>query len=151
MANNYAQFSENVFFDLTPEEIAWLNKMGRLDEEDEDDIKILDEVFMGRDEEMSVPGCDWKITDENSLWCYSEEYYSEINTALFLQTFIKTFRPDAIVSITSASYCSRLRDNEFGGVWIVVSANEIRTGSTWSMIEMVVEELQKKQEEGVKQ
>jgi len=149
MANNYAQFSANVFFDLTPEEIAWLNEMGSLNKNAEDAIKILDEVFMGRDEEMSVPGCGWKITDENSLWCYSEEYYSEINTALFLQTFIKTFRPDSIVSITSASYCSRLRANEFGGVWIVVSANEIRTGSTWSMIDMVVAELHKKQKEGI--
>jgi hypothetical protein len=151
MANNYAQFSENIFFDLTPEEIAWLNKVGRLDEEDEDDVKVLDEVFPCRDVDMSVPGCDWMVTKENSLWCYSEEHYSELNVALFLQTFIKTFRPDAIVSITSASYCSRLRENEFGGVWMVVSADEIRTGSTWDMIETIVEELQKKQEEGVKQ
>lgn len=140
MANNYTQFSEVMFENLTAEEEKWITEILETDDGAEKVLELLGDIQF--DEEM-WPGFEFKIGEERAgryLWLYSDEYVCSNNVIAFLQAFIRKFRPDAIVSFTWADYCSRLRVGEFGGGWGVVSAERYETGSTFGEAARIVEE-----------
>jgi hypothetical protein len=140
MANNYSQFSEGMFENLTAEEEKWITEV--LKEKDTEEVQdLLGDVQF--DAEM-WPGFQFEIEEENKvryLWLYSNEYVCSDNVIAFLQAFIRKFRPDAIVSFTWADYCSRLRVGEFGGGWGVVTAEKCETGSAHGEAARITEEL----------
>ena len=139
MANNYTQFSECMFENLTAEEGKWITEILETDNAEKAQELLGDIQF---DEEM-WPGFEFTIEGERAgryLWLYSDEYVCSDNVIAFLQAFIRKFRPDAIVSFTWADYCSRLRVGEFGGGWGVVSAERYETGSTFGEAARIVEE-----------
>jgi hypothetical protein len=152
MANNYSQFSEGMFENLTAEEEKWITEvLGNLEEKNTEDIQdLLGDVQF--DAEM-WPGFQFKIEEEREfsgsekeravryLWLYSNEHVCTDNVIAFLQAFIREFRPDAIVSFTWADYCSRLRIGEFGGGWGVVTAEKYETGSAFGEAARIMKEL----------
>lgn len=142
MANNYSQFSEGMFENLTPEEEKWITEVLEVDDEDAEKVqKLLGDIQF--DAEM-WPGFRYKIEAEREvryLWLYSDEYVCSDNVIAFLQAFIRKFRPDAVVSFTWADYCSRLRVGEFGGGWGVVTAEKYETGSAFGEVARIMKEL----------
>jgi hypothetical protein len=143
MANNYTQFSEGMFENLTAEEEKWITEVLNEDaEEDPEKVqKLLGDIQFEAD---MWPGFQFKIEEENKvryLWLYAEESAWCDNVIAFLQAFIREFRPDAVVSFTWADYCSRLRVGEFGGGWGVVTAEKYETGSAFGEAARIMKEL----------
>lgn len=151
MANNYSQFSEGMFENLTAEEEKWITEVLEVDDEDTEKVQeLLGDIQF--DAEM-WPGFQFKIEEERGfggskkegavryLWLYSEECVCSDNVIAFLQAFIRKFRPDAVVSFTWAEYCSRLRVGEFGGGWGVVTAEKYETGSAFGEAARIMKEL----------
>jgi hypothetical protein len=97
------------------------------------------------------PAFQWKILVEPSdatgksvqhlFWVYSDEYGSVKNIAVLCQAFIRKFRPDSVVGLTWADYCSKLRVGEFSGGWMVVSRDEQRFGNCDDELEKATKEM----------
>lgn len=145
MANNYSQFSEVIFPNLTGAEIDWLASVIGLDYLD--DEEELDARFPGWDKGEQWPGCDCVIEKDQTLWISAEEGFNETNLTLFLQAFLKEFRPKDAVTISISHFCDKLRAGEFGGGWMAITATEARGGSTWDAASAAVKELLEKIDE----
>ena len=139
MADFHTYFSE-VIGDITEEERAWAEKVLKYDVEGHDEesgacracalLDLLEAPPSAGFEDDDWPGFCWKL-DADELWLYSEDNYEEGHLALFVQAFIRKFRPDYTFSVTSALVCSKPRMGEFGGGWMVITKDEIRAGNTW--------------------
>jgi hypothetical protein len=139
MANNYSQFSEVIFPNLTEEEIDWIDNVTGLDYID--DAETLDSEFPGWDKEEPWPGCQCEITKEGTLWISAEESFGDTNLTLFLQAFLKEFRPKDAVTISISHFCDKLRAGEYGAGWMAITATEARGGSTWDAAQRAVVEM----------
>lgn len=146
MANCYSQFSEMIE-NVTPEEAAWIETILRLDPLEGDDLeRLVKELEIdGKTFDFDGwPNFEWstKGEDKGSLWLYSEENYTEEHLIAFVQAFLKRFRPDYIFRMSGAGTCSRPRVGEFGGFWLVISANKVVGGSTWDAAHTAAEEME---------
>lgn len=146
MADNYSQFSEAID-EITPEEAAWIEKVLRLDAENDEEFGVL-QTELGVRHNKAIeywPDFEWALEgkDKSSLWLYSEEGFTEENLTLFVQAFLRKFRPKAVFKATGSCTCSRLRIGEFGGWWLAVSAKEVRGGNTWDAASQAAEEMRK--------
>lgn len=107
MANNYLKFSE-VIENLTPDEIEW-----------------------------------WKNTDfivadgDHHIWLHRDESYDPDEIANIVQKFLKQFRPTDCFCLTWAEYCSKPCIGEFGGGALFVTADDIKSYSTYEWVEKV--------------
>lgn len=149
MANNYSQFSEGMFENLTAEEEAWITEVLK----EKDTEKVQDLLGDVQFDAYMWPGFQFEIEEERRfsgsekeevvryLWLYSNECVCSDNVIAFLQAFIREFRPSAVVSFTWADYCSRLRVGEFGGGWGVITAEKYETGSAHGEAARITEEL----------
>jgi hypothetical protein len=83
------------------------------------------------------PGFEWQTrgAEEGSLWLHCDEGYQEDCLVMFIQAYIRKFRPDYVFTLSAACTCSRPRINEFGGAWLVITKDEVKGGSTWDAIE----------------
>ena len=149
MANNYSQFSERIE-DITSDEAKWIRDVLHFDtSEDEDLTELCKQLGIpnGYDFDGMWPHFDCQLEDEGenklSLWLYCEEGYTEDHLTMFLQAFIRRFRPDYIMSITGSSTCSKPRIGEFGGWWLVVSKDEVLGGNSWGAAEDAVAKIKK--------
>ncbi len=144
MANSYSLFS-TVLGDITKEEEVWL----RTELEDymppddgDEDVRAIwleewaNEKGIDADEHEANtwPNFRWrwerKKDDISELLLYSEESFTESHVTSLIQRFLKRFRPDFTFMFEGANTCSSHRPGEFGGWWLVVTANEVRGGST---------------------
>jgi hypothetical protein len=148
MANNYLQFSE-VIPHLTDEEARWCRERldhlqslfaGELDEDDEDpDFRPLPEDAPYEPDD----GClfEWSISEKadaewgRHLWLHTEEGCDPGTVALFVQEFLRRFRPTSRFSFSWSEACSKPRAGEFGGGACWVSAEEIRFMHTHTWLE----------------
>jgi hypothetical protein len=121
MANNYMDFSEMIG-GLTTAEKAWIEK----------EIRAGSELFPDPEEEEYLH-FEHKI-DRDNWWLYSEESFDPDQLATAVQAFLATFRPDQYFTMTWAEYCSKPRIGEFGGGWMVVTADDVKMGGTWTSI-----------------
>ncbi len=153
MANNYSQFSE-IIAELNLEEQAWAREeLQELDEREdrpkdeegqaEYDKKFAEDRGLELDDNLDRwPDFMWKVDsarprrtgeqpgDEiRDLWLYAEIHFNSDDVVTFVQRFLQRFRPDAIFKMTWADTCSTPRIGEFGGGWIVVSANDTENGN----------------------
>lgn len=118
MANNYLQFSE-VINNITPEETEWARTR----------LKEMTDKFSDScgDEGWYF---EWAVHDAHDptqgphVWVYAEEGGEPEHVAEFFQEFLKKFRPDECLSLTWASFCSKLRVGEFGGGGFFVTAKK---------------------------
>lgn len=143
MANNYSQFSETID-DITPEEVAWIERVLKLDCIDElEELRAELHIEGDFDFNDMWPHFDWALEgkDKSSLWLYCEEGFTEDHLTIFIREFINRFRPDFIMSITGSSTCSKPRVGEFGGWWLVISKDEVLGGNSWDEAQKLVEAL----------
>lgn len=144
MANNYSLFS-TVLGDITKEEEAYLRKdLQDYTPPDSEDFDIqamwLEEWANehGLEQDDADPNCwpnfcwTWEKTkdDISELLLYSEEGFDENHLISFIQRFLKKFRPDFTFMVEGANTCSKHRPDEFGGWWLVITANEVVGGNT---------------------
>ena len=140
MANNYVQFSECMFEQLTPEECEWLETALGFGEAVEA-VEFLGQAIDNED----WPAFSWEIKVEKGagslFWVYADEYGSVENIATLCQAFIKKFRPESVVGLSWAAFCSKLRIGEFSGGWFVVSKDEQRWGEACERMERDTREM----------
>lgn len=143
MANNYSQFSESID-SLTQQEQEWVRKVLGLDYHDSCDLKLLKEEMNIKDDiDLDTwPFFEWQIQSDGNLWLYSEEGYDDNHLAMFVQAYIRKFRPDYIFKATGSCTCSKPRLGEFGGWWLVVSKDTIIGGNTWDAAVDCVKQLE---------
>jgi len=140
VANNYALFSEKIY-DLTDEEMDWLNKVLRTDTGDEEELPKLLELLgateLGDDDlDCCWPGFEYSLRrDQRSLWFYAEEGFSEEPLITVFQAFLRRFRPKFKICVSISYYCDKMRVGEFGGSWLFITANDVQSGSTWGELE----------------
>lgn len=120
MANYYTEFSEILFEDLTPEEIEWLKRAIPLVQRyaENHDMYLPDTIEIER-------GCLW-VADASS--CNMEDLI------FMARLFMEKFRPDAIVTISAASTCSKPRISSFGGFAIMFSLEREAEMGTWNFL-----------------
>jgi len=147
MANNYLQFSEEIT-KLKPKEKEWILK--ELSPPTDPTEAFLDQWLKDHpiddpDDWEHWPGFDWKIENEDSsLWLYAVDGGNMGDVIVFVQRFLKRWRPKQIFTLSWAETCSRPRIGEFGGGWLAVSANAVRSGHTREAAQAAKKELQKK-------
>ena len=145
MANNYSQFSESLV-ELTEAEITWIKDFLTEEAPDPDEEKEAyqrwceERHLQEGDEPEWFPGFQWQV-EENSLWMYSEEGCNTDYLVVFIQKFLQKFRPEEVFTATGADFCSKLRVSEFGGWWIAVSANYVRSGNCHGAAEKAKKQL----------
>ena len=149
MANNYTQFSERID-DVTPEEAEWIESVLGFDVLDYDDeegvwaamseLLNCDELHAANIEYDWWPGFEWSTrgSEKGSLWLHCEEGFQEDHFVLFVQSFIKKFRPDYVFTFSAACYCSKPSIKEFGGTWMVITKDRAVGGNTWDAAEEAV-------------
>lgn len=130
MADNYTQFS-TLIYGLTDEERAWCEKYFRLCEkfcEIDEDFEYsernaqFDYSFEEASHQDKTAGL-WTI----GLWMYSEECGSPESVAVFVQSFLRRWRPEDSFTFRWAGTCSKPRIDEFCGGTICVTKDEIRS------------------------
>lgn len=131
MADNYLLFAESLK-DLTPQEEAWLaERLASKHEEsndpaanDEDDSTGIGFEFYG---DQSYGRC---------LKLYAIEAGNPEAAACFVQEFLRRFRQQASFGLSWCASCSKMRDGEFGGGAVFVTARHIEA---WSSREWLAE------------
>jgi len=133
MANNYVKFSE-VLENLTQEERDWINAQLRTEVPEEYDPVLYDLI----EGEEHFPSFEWSFDSERSgarsLWLYASEVGEPQHVALFVQAFLKKFRPNGFFGFSYAETCSKPRIGEFGGGAVAVTAEYIRYEHTQSWL-----------------
>lgn len=153
MANNYTLWSESIKLsdsgDVREAQKKWIVRalmpfdewQGELSEGAEGSIEDF-EAHLSQVGIADVRGCDdleywpgfsWELEDDH-LWVYSEESGSIDNLAVFAQSFLKKFAPEAHFTLEWASSCSKPRLREFGGGAMVVTATEVLVENTSTML-----------------
>lgn len=150
MANNYLQFSEQIE-DLSDEALEWCKKVLEMDAGYPEGMEALEkELSLKEDHGIEMEGCwpcfGWKI-EEKGLWLYSEEMADLDQLEVFVRELICRFMPDYIFTLTTAEYCSKLRLQEFGGSWMVISKEGVEGGNTWYGAEETARLIRKKRSE----
>jgi hypothetical protein len=153
MANNYTQFSEEIE-NITPEEATWVKEFLQTEAPDRDshpaefedwcDVHSVDP--MDDHAVKYYPYFSWALVNNNTaLWLYSDESGDPDAVGEFVQAFLEKFRPEGVFTLTCSMTCSKPRISEFGGGWIVVSADKIKYGNTWTEASKAAEEMLKKE------
>lgn len=152
MANSYTQFSEEIE-DITSEEAKWIDEVLRFDysesEEDGPAIARLARLLGRKKKELGDvdldcwPGFEWstKGAEKGTLWLYCEEGFQEGNLVIFIQSFIRKFRPDYVFKMSAACFCDKMRLGEFGGIWLAISKDQVEAGNTWDAAQAALEAL----------
>jgi hypothetical protein len=131
MADNFLLFAESLE-DLTPDEEAWLaERLASKNEESNDPAA---------DDEDESPGFEFEFYGEqpgsSCLKLYAIEAGDPDVAAQFVQEFLRRFRPHASIGLSWCASCSKMRDGEFGGGAVFVTAKRIET---WSSGEWLAE------------
>jgi hypothetical protein len=125
VADNYLLFAESLT-DLTPDEEAWLaERLASKNEESNDPAA---------DDEDESSGIEFEFygeqPDSRCLKLCAIEAGDPEATACFVQEFLRRFRPQASFGLSWCASCSKMRDSEFGGGAIFVTAEHIEAWSS---------------------
>lgn len=130
MANNYAQFSESIN-ELSEEEADWMNKALRAKPEELCNILGLD--FTSTVDIEDWPCFAWQLdyAHPTDLWLHDDAgEFATYHLILFVQAFLRKFRPKDVFTMTVATTCSAPRLREFGGWWLAISMTNLKGGNT---------------------
>ena len=125
MADNYLLLAESLT-ELTPDEEAWLaERLASKHEEsndpaanDEDDLTGIGFEFYGdQSDGRCLKLCAIEAGDPEAAAC-------------FVQEFLRRFRPRASFGLSWCASCSKMRDGEFGGGAVFVTADRIESWSS---------------------
>ncbi|MGE0535172.1 MAG: hypothetical protein AB7O68_09365 [Pirellulales bacterium] len=125
MAENYLQFAESLR-GLTSSEEAWL-----ADRLTNHDVQLYDEEL---DDEEHSGEFDFEFFDDSSsgrcLKLFAVEAGDPEAVARLVQEFLRRFRPQASFGLSWCASCSKMRDGEFGGGAVFVTAERIEAWSS---------------------
>ena len=139
MADYYTLFSDA--FEIKPEAGEWLKQILKLDPEEPEQLKALMELLDADEHEVDCwPQFGWDI-HESMLVCFSEETADMNHVAYLLQAYIRKYEPQAKMCATWANTCSAMRTGEFGGGYIIVTADEIISENSWMARDKMLKEL----------
>jgi len=141
VANYYEEFSETIEA-LTPEEEAWIRK------ELEVDVDCMNEEEYERwakergvEEDYQWSSFDWEIKDGNQrlpgryLWLHSSDGGVHDCLAIFVQRFLKKFRPEESFILTWGATVSRpISGNQFGGGAFLATAEGVKWFTVWDWV-----------------
>lgn len=120
MANNYLQFAKSIC-NLTSEERAWFEEALREPEEGAEEGQETRPWF---DEEGHL-SFSYTFPDDTTLHLYAEDSGNVDAAADLICAFLKRFRPRDVETLTWATTCSKMRDGEFSGGAVAVTAEAI--------------------------
>ena len=128
MADNFLLFAESLA-ELTPDEEAWLAER----------LKGNDEVEheSAADDDDDSPGFEFEFYGDQSagrcLKLYAIESGDPETVARLVLEFLRRFRPQASFGLSWCASCSKMRDGEFGGGAVFVTAERIEawSGAEW--------------------
>jgi hypothetical protein len=152
MANNYSYFSETIG-DLTPAEMEWIETVLFIEPFEGGDVKckeavsaLIDKLGVEELEFESWPGFEWEI--DGSLSMQDNNLYFDTDPLfIFIQSFIRKFRPDMIFSMTWADVCDQPRIGEFGGGWAVITKDAVHCDNTWSAAKACVSDIERERKD----
>jgi hypothetical protein len=131
VADNFLLFAESLE-ELTPDEEAWLAE--RLASNDDASHES------AGDDEGESSGFEFEFygeqPDSRCLKLYAIEAGDPEAAACFVQEFLRRFRPQASFGLSWCASCSKMRDGEFGGGAVFVTAERIEA---WSSGEWLTE------------
>ena len=125
MADNFLLFAESLA-ELTPDEEAWLAER----------LKGNDEVEheSAADDDDDSPGFEFEFYGDQSagrcLKLYAIESGDPETVARLVLEFLRRFRPQASFGLSWCASCSKMRDGEFGGGAVFVTADRIESWSS---------------------
>lgn len=144
MANNYTQFAGSLH-GLNTDEVRWLRHalrdVGKVftDAKGEPITALLDPLRAAepwRTDDWTPGGFNFDFSFDSedkgtNLRIFAEENGDAYGAGLLVHNFYKLFRPKEIWCLTWADTCSKLRDGQFGGGAVIVTAKEVRQYSTY--------------------
>jgi len=153
MANNYTLFSEKIE-GLTPAAAEWVKMVLALEyDKPEDAAKLKKELSLESDDPRFFEGLNgWPYFEAEledaqkvDLWLYSEEGLMDDHLIWFVQALISKFLPpDYVFTATLACTCSQPRRGEFGGYWLAISKDGVKSGNTWNAARRAARTLRKR-------
>ena len=130
MADYYAHFSFEIP-KLRKSEVEWLKA------EIERRSKTLDE------NDFPLFDAEYRLEDQ-ALWLHDSEGCNLDNLALFIQEFIKQFRPKAIFGFEWSNDCSKPRLDAYGGGAVVITNKSIRWVNTSTWVSKTIKQIEKR-------
>lgn len=145
MANNYTNFSA-MYRGMLKKEVQWLEEfLTPLDDDDAEDQELTDKWLKARDipdwyddEPEYWPHFQFRIEKDGrryAIWFYADEGGNLDIIAHVMQKFLAKFRPDDHFSMQWADTCSKLREDEFGGGAMFVTAKKAYWTNSYSWVE----------------
>lgn len=131
MADYYTHFSFEIP-KLHKGETEWLKAEIKRRQEiiDENDFPLFD--------------AEYSFDPDGTLWLHDSEGCNLDNLALFVQEFIKQFRPKAIFGFEWSNDCSKPRLDAYGGGAVVITASHIYWINTSSWISKTIKQIEKR-------
>ena len=135
MADYYTHFSFEIP-KLRKGETEWLRAEieRRSNTTDENDFPLFDAEY------SFDPACPAYGT----LWLHDSEGCNLDNLALFVQEFIKQFRPKAIFGFEWSNDCSKPRLDAYGGGAVVITNKSIRWVNTGTWVSKTIKQIEKR-------
>jgi len=130
VADYYAHFSFEIP-KLRKSEVEWLKA------EIERRSKTLDE------NDFPLFDAEYRLEDQ-ALWLHDSEGCNLDNLALFIQEFIKQFRPKAIFGFEWSNDCSKPRLDAYGGGAVVITNKSIRWVNTSTWVSKTIKQIEKR-------
>jgi hypothetical protein len=149
MADYYQQLSL-VIDGLTDDERKWVAQIVAtleiydMDEDHEEWPRlqfVLDQFGLKEVDELDDHQWPCFETDfhDDYIHIYSWEGFNSEHLTMFLQAFIRKFRPDDVIGVEYANTCSKLRTDGFGGGWIAISKDDVQWGTTATAVDEAIE------------
>lgn len=111
---------------------AWFYHVLNLDtgeKRDREKLKLELDFQLKEDEDFR----DWPnfefLLDKRELFFFSQDYGDLNQVSALLRAYLKRFDPKRILVFTWVAICSKPSPGEFGGGWIIITADEIFSGT----------------------
>lgn len=158
MANNYSHFAQDIPL-LTEEEKRWIEEVlnltpfvdGEIDNEEEAEA-LKDKLGVSELNMESWPGCHWSFYGQDGTYKLLLQddggHFDWDPLSVFVQAFLRKFRPRSYFTVSSADTCDKPRSDNFGGGWMVITKDKVMFGSTWKSIALAVSTIEKEKIDG---
>lgn len=151
MADYFTQFSTSIAVH-NKKEHDWWDKLLTVNPEEFDRAPqwVKDILHKIANESGNDPGdLDFQFElSDTGLWFYAETFGSPFNVGLAMQAYLKQFKSGETFSFTWAATCSKMRVDEFGGGYVVVTQDEVIMEGTTRLANIAIAEVHKKKDLG---
>jgi len=146
MANYNSMFSAAIP-DLTPAEAEWIaTDLAPVDPWGLDEVElaaVLERAGLP-DLDETWPAFAWEIQSHSQgleLWLYAEDHWNADHVISFVGRFIERWRPEYVFTMTWADTCTKPHVDAFGGGWLVVTRDQVLSGTTGQAVQEALDRL----------